>query len=104
MENAQSMGLTEESASRVAELFKAFSDPTRVKIIAVLVDREQNVGEIASAVGMSESAVSHHLSGLRQLRLVRSRRDGRQIFYTLDDEHVAHLFKLGLEHAEHERR
>lgn len=96
--------LTEASAFRVAALFKSFSDPTRVRIIALLVDQEQNVGEIAAAIGMSESAVSHHLSGLRQMRLVRVRRDGRQMYYSLDDDHVAHLFKLGLEHVEHESR
>lgn len=96
--------LTEETAVALAALFKAFSDPTRVRIIAVLAGQEQNVGDIATSVGMSESAVSHHLSGLRQLRLVRVRREGRQMYYSLDDEHVANLFEMGLEHVEHARR
>ncbi len=96
--------LTEETATAVAGLFKAFSDPTRVRIVAVLAGQEQNVGDIATAIGMSESAVSHHLSGLRQLRLVSARRDGRQMYYSLDDEHVANLFRMGLEHVEHARR
>jgi ArsR family transcriptional regulator len=68
----------------------------------VLLEQELSVGSLAEALGMSESAVSHQLRGLRQLRLVRSRRQGRQIFYSLDDDHVAEIFRMGLDHVDHE--
>lgn len=93
--------LDEATAAQVAELFRAFSDPSRVRLIAALAEREQNVGTLAALVGVSESAVSHHLRGLRQMRLVRARKDGRQVFYTLDDDHVAALFRQGLDHVRH---
>ncbi len=80
--------LDPESAARLAEMFGAFSDASRVRIISMLVDGELNVSTLAEAIGLSTSAVSHHLRGLRQLRLVRARKKGRQVFYRLDD-HVA---------------
>jgi DNA-binding transcriptional ArsR family regulator len=89
-------------AQRTAELFSALSDPNRVRIISALLDQgEMNVSSIAHNLEMSESAVSHQLRGLRQLRLVQARREGRQIFYRLDDEHVADLLEQGMEHARH---
>jgi DNA-binding transcriptional ArsR family regulator len=93
--------LDERTAGQVAELFQAFSDTSRVRIIAALVGRELNVGTLAEVVGISESAVSHHMRGLRQMRLVRARKDGRQVFYSLDDDHVAALFNQGLDHVRH---
>jgi DNA-binding transcriptional ArsR family regulator len=84
---------------RLAELFGALSDPTRLRIISSLMEGESSVGEIAASVGLSESAVSHQLRGLRQMRLVRARKSGRQVFYSLDDQHVARLYLLGLEHS-----
>jgi len=93
--------LTEAKATRLADLFSTLSDASRVRIIAVLLERELSVGSVAEALGMSESAVSHQLRGLRQLRLVRSRREGRRIFYSLDDDHVAELFRMGLDHVDH---
>ena len=87
--------------THLAELFSALSDPTRLRIISVLLEKEMNVGDIASQLAMTESAVSHQLRGLRQMHLVRSRKDGRQVFYALDDDHVAKLYNLGLEHVEH---
>jgi len=93
--------LGEQTFTRLADLFSALSDPTRLRIISVLLEGEMNVGDIASRVSMTESAVSHQLRGLRQMRLVRSRKDGRQVFYALDDDHVAKLYGLGLEHVEH---
>ena len=89
------------SAQRLAELFGALSDPTRVRIIASLLDVELSVRAIAEATGASESAVSHQLRLLRNLRLVRARKAGRQVFYTLDDDHVTELFLCGLEHVRH---
>lgn len=93
--------ISEANAAALAELFSAFSDTSRVRIIAALTQDELNVGAIAEAVGLSESATSHHLRGLRQMRLVRARKAGRQVYYRLDDEHVKELFELGLEHITH---
>jgi DNA-binding transcriptional ArsR family regulator len=93
--------LAEEGAARLAETFKALSDPTRLRIVSLLAGAELCVYDLAAVLGMGQSAVSHQLRTLRDLRLVRWRRDGRQVFYTLDDEHVADLFRRGLEHVEH---
>jgi ArsR family transcriptional regulator len=95
------MLLNGQTASNLADVFSALSDPTRLRIISVLLEKEMNVGEIASQLAMTESAVSHQLRGLRQMHLVRSRKDGRQVFYALDDDHVAKLYNLGLEHVQH---
>jgi DNA-binding transcriptional ArsR family regulator len=94
--------LPEDVASKVADFFSAFSDTSRIRIISVLTAGELNVGAIAKMVGISESAVSHHLRGLRQLRLVRARKIGRQVFYCLDDEHIIEIFKSGVHHIHHE--
>ncbi len=91
--------LDEHTAAHVAELFSAFSDTSRVRIISVLAGGEQNVSALAQAVGLSQPAVSHHLRALRQLRLVWTRKEGRQVFYYLD-AHVARLFEQGLEHIQ----
>ena len=95
------MLLQERTFTHLAELFGALSDPTRLRIIAVLLGGEMNVGDIATQVAMTESAVSHQLRGLRQMRLVRSRKNGRQVYYALDDDHVAKLYRMGLEHVDH---
>jgi DNA-binding transcriptional ArsR family regulator len=95
------MLLKDNTPIHLADLFGALSDPTRLRIISALLDREMNVGEIAALLEMSESAVSHQLRGLRQLRLVRARKVGRQVYYALDDDHVARLYRLGLDHVEH---
>ena len=86
---------------RLAELFGALSDPTRLRIISTLMEGEHNVGEVAVLVELSESAISHQLRGLRHMHLVRARKAGRQVFYSLDDDHVATLFKQGLNHVQH---
>jgi ArsR family transcriptional regulator len=91
----------EHTATQVAELFRAFSDTSRVRIIAALAAGELNVAALAEAVGISESGISHHLRGLRQMQLVRTRKVGRQVFYALEDEHIADLFRFGLEHVQH---
>lgn len=93
--------LDEEYAGQLAELFRSLSDPTRVRLISVMVQGEINVSSLAHEVGISESSVSHHLRGLRQMRLVRARKDGRQVFYSLDDEHIADLYRKGLDHIQH---
>jgi DNA-binding transcriptional ArsR family regulator len=76
------------------------SDASRVRIIAALTQGEMHVGALAEATGLSESAVSHHLRHLRQMRLVRTHKDGRYVFYALDDDHVAVLFRCGVEHVQ----
>jgi len=91
----------EHIAAQVAELFRAFSDASRVRIIAALAAGERNVAALAGAVGISESGISHHLRGLRQMRLVRTHKVGRQVFYALEDEHIADLFRFGLDHVQH---
>ena len=95
------MLLKENTSTHLADLFSALSDPTRLRIISVLLESEMNVGEIAAQLEMTESAVSHQLRGLRQMRLVRARKTGRQVYYALDDDHVAKLYRLGLEHVDH---
>jgi len=95
------MLLKEPTSTHLADLFSALSDPTRLRIISVLLEGEMNVGDIAMHLAMTESAVSHQLRGLRQMKLVRARKNGRQVYYALDDDHVAKLYRMGLEHVEH---
>jgi DNA-binding transcriptional ArsR family regulator len=90
--------MDEHTAAHVAELFRAFSDTSRVLILYALLDGEKNIGLLAELVGVSESAVSHHMRGLRQMRLVTARRDGKEVFYRLDDPHLVTLFKQGIAH------
>jgi ArsR family transcriptional regulator len=93
--------LDEQTAQRIASLFESLSDPTRVRLIAALSGGERNVGDLVQILGISKSAVSHQLRGLRDKRVVRSRKLGRQVFVCLDDEHIAELFQRGLEHVGH---
>lgn len=90
--------LNEHYAVHVAELFRAFSDSSRVRIMSVLVKAEVNVRALAKMVGVSESAVSHHLRWLRQMRLVTARRAGKEVYYRVDDTHLIALFQQGVEH------
>ena len=91
-------GLT---STHLARTFQALSDPTRVRLISALTNAELCVCDLAAVLGMSQSAVSHQLRSLRDLRLVKSRRLGREIFYTLDDDHIRALYELGLKHILH---
>jgi len=93
--------MKEHQNQALAELFSAFSDASRLKIIAALAEGECNVSRIAETVGLSESATSHHLRGLRQMKLVRTRKEGRQVFYSLLDEHVIKIYEMGREHILH---
>ncbi len=88
-------------ASQLAELFSTLGDTSRLRLIALLSEQEMNVGELAERVGLTHSAVSHQLRHLRQMRLVRVRKDGRHVYYQLDDNHINDLFHLGLEHVLH---
>ena len=98
----QAHPLADAMASPLAETFKALADPTRVRILHALSHGELCVGDLAAVLEMTESAVSHQLRLLRSLRVVRARREGKQVFYTLDDEHVTRLFQISLEHLGHE--
>lgn len=91
----------QDAIDGVAALFKALGDPSRLKILASLWNGELNVGGISERLGLSESAVSHQLRSLRQMRLVRSRKQGREVYYSLDDDHIAQLYKVGLDHVKH---
>jgi DNA-binding transcriptional ArsR family regulator len=91
--------LDEHTAAHVAELFRAFSDTSRVRLLYLLAVQEYNVGTLAELVGISESAVSHHLRGLRQMKLVKARRDGKEVFYNIEDEHIIALFGQGVSHV-----
>lgn len=91
-------GLT---AAQLAQFFQALSDSTRVRIISALAAGELCVCDIAATLGMSQSAISHQLRILRQLRLVRWRKSGQMVYYTLDDAHVSALFQQGLDHIRH---
>jgi len=97
-------GMSADEAIEVtADLFKALCDPTRLKIVNALMLEEICVCDIAAVLGMSQPAVSHHLKLLRDARLVRTRRDGKTVYYRLDDEHVSNVFYQGLLHASHSR-
>jgi DNA-binding transcriptional ArsR family regulator len=93
--------LDEHTAAHVAELFRAFSDTSRVRILFALTTQEINVNALATMVGISESAISHHLRSLRQMRLVEARRDGKEVYYRIEDEHIIALFGQGVSHVQH---
>lgn len=89
----------EEELYDLADLFKAFADSSRIKILWALSASEFCVCDLADALGMTQSAVSHQLRLLKQSRLIKSRREGQSIIYSLADEHVKKVFSLGLEHV-----
>ena len=84
---------------RLSDLFKVLGDPTRIRILQALHDTRLCVCDIAETLVMTQSAISHQLRVLRTARLVRAQREGRSVFYTLDDDHVAHMFEQGLLHV-----
>ena len=84
---------------QIADLFKGFADPTRVKILFLLLDGERCVNDIAEAVEISQSAVSHQLRLLKQMHLIKYRREGKNLLYSLDDGHVRTILQMGLEHV-----
>src|SRR4249920_1095301 len=92
--------VTSDDVEGLAATFRALGDPTRVRILDALSHGELCVCDLAAVLGVSQSAVSHQLRLLRGLRLVRSRRDGRMIFYSLDDQHIMSIFKQTLQHVE----
>ena len=88
----------EETLYDLAELFKVFGDTTRIKIICALFESEMCVCDIAALLGMNQSAISHQLRVLKQARLVKFRREGKVVYYSLDDEHIKHIYDAGLNH------
>jgi DNA-binding transcriptional ArsR family regulator len=93
--------LPDEQVEFAAEMFRMLADGTRIRILWALVDRELSVNELAGEVGKLPAAVSQHLAKLRMTRLVRTRREGTQIFYRLENEHVAQLVTDAIHNAEH---
>ena len=90
---------TDEEVTWLADLFQILASPTRLRMVEALAGRELCVCDLAALAGVSESAVSHHLRQLRQMRIVRFRREGRMAYYRLDDDHIERLFRTGLEHV-----
>jgi ArsR family transcriptional regulator, lead/cadmium/zinc/bismuth-responsive transcriptional repressor len=91
---------SEEEAAQLAATFKALADPTRVRLIAALAHTEMCVDDLARLLGLSQSAVSHQLRLLRNLRLVQYRKEGRHVFYRLDDDHVRELYERSRDHLQ----
>lgn len=92
--------LSSEKAQRMAEFLGFLADPNRLRILSILAKQEMCVGDLATAVGMTESAVSHQLRTLRTIRLVSSRKQGRHVFYRLQDYHVFNFYQAVVEHLE----
>lgn len=88
----------EETLYDLAELFKVFGDSTRIKILCALFESEMCVCDLSALLSISQSAISHQLRVLKSARLVKFRRDGKVIYYSLDDEHIKHIFDEGLKH------
>lgn len=91
-----------EELEELADFYKVFGDPTRLKILYVLLCSEMCVFDIANLIGMSQSAVSHQLRVLKQLDLVKNRREGKTIFYSLSDDHIVSILSQGINHIEEE--
>jgi len=92
--------LSEHTATRVAELFRSFSDPSRVRIIYAMLEEEVNTSQLAELLDLTPSAVSHHLRGLRQKHIVETRRDGKEVYYSVVDPHIVALFQQGIDHMQ----
>ena len=90
------------TVEHIADLFKGFADPTRVHILYLLAQGERCVGDIAEGVQISQSAISHQLRMLKQMHLIKYRREGKNVLYSLDDDHVKIILETGLEHVTHE--
>ncbi|MCM3759135.1 metalloregulator ArsR/SmtB family transcription factor [Sporosarcina aquimarina] len=93
--------LDEETLIVVSQTFKALSDPTRIRILNLLCNKEHSVNDIAERLNLSQSSVSHQLRFLKNLRLVKFRREGATLYYSEDDHHVMNLLKQAIEHAAH---
>jgi len=94
---------SEQSMIALAEMFKVLGDPTRIKLVIALSTSELCVCDLANLLGASQSAVSHSLRALRQMKLVKHRKEGKVVYYSLDDHHISHLIEDGMRHVEEPR-
>ena len=102
MTSAPVKSIDADTAQHLADLFKTHGDPTRIKILSLLTKTEEmRVYDIADSLTMGQSAISHQLRVLRSARLVKFRRDGKEVLYSIDDDHVMKLLGQGLEHVQH---
>lgn len=102
LEAVKQLMINDHSASKLAELFKALGDPTRIKLIGALLHQELCVQDLSLLLQMGQSAVSHQLRYLRNMRMVKRRKSGKTVFYSLDDSHIEQIFLQTLQHLEHE--
>ena len=93
--------IDDKTLEKLSEIFKSIGDPTRLKIIFSLVNGEKSVTNISEDIQMGQSATSHQLRKLKDLKLIKSRKEGRQVLYSLDDDHVLELLIQGLDHVSH---
>ena len=93
-----------ELFKELANFFKIIGDVTRTKILFALDQNEMCVCDIANVLGMSKSSISHQLKTLKLSRIVKFRKEGKEVYYTLDDEHIKELFEVGIEHIEHKNK
>ncbi len=93
--------INQYAADRMAATFKGLGDPTRIQVLSVLIQGECSVNDLANAVSVSQSAVSHQLRLLRTLGFVSARREGQKIYYRIDDEHIGDLYSRAYEHISH---
>ncbi|OEC02212.1 ArsR family transcriptional regulator [Lysinibacillus sphaericus] len=101
IESGNGQHLDEETLFVVSQTFKALSDPTRIRILNLLCSDEHSVNDIAEILDLSQSTVSHQLRFLKNLRLVKFRREGTSLYYSKDDDHIMNLLKQAIEHATH---
>lgn len=92
--------ISEDNIYNLAELFKVFGDSTRIRILLLLQKKEASVNEIANELNMNQSAISHQLKNLKQSKLIKNRREGQTIYYSLDNDHVYKIIEMGLAHVE----
>jgi len=104
IQKAQRGASPEKETARLASIYKVLGDPTRLKMIMGLRDGEMCVCDLAAFLGLTESAISHQLRRLRDQALVKKRRDGQTLYYSLDDEHVSGLLRVGLDHVREGRK
>ena len=93
--------LSADVYDRVAGFFKIVGDPTRCKIISILMQNEMCVGDISNVLSMTKSSISHQLSKMKEYGVVKCRKEGKEVYYSLDDNHVAEIFEITVEHIAH---
>ena len=103
VENTRNRMREETEYLNLATLFKMFGDGTRVKILHALELNEMCVCDLANVLSMTKSSISHQLSKMKEVRLVKSRKSGKTVYYSLDDDHISEIFEVGLEHIEHKQ-